>query len=77
MKPSMTHRLLILLAALTLSAGAAPSQRLPDTSKMNILFIDIEDTCAGALACYGNPICKTPNLDRLAATGVRFDSAYC
>ena len=77
MKLFMRHQFWILLAVLNMSAGAAPSQRLPDTSKMNILFIDIEDTCAGALACYGNPICQTPNLDRLAATGVRFDSAYC
>ncbi|MCX7886268.1 MAG: sulfatase [Verrucomicrobiae bacterium] len=44
---------------------------------MNVLFINIEDCNAGALSCYGNPICKTPNLDRLAASGVRFDAAYC
>jgi len=50
---------------------------MPDTSRMNILFIDIEDCAAKALSCYGNRICKTPNLDRLAAGGVRFDAAYC
>ncbi len=49
---------------------------LPDTTRMNILFINIEDCNASALGCYGNPICKTPNLDRLCASGVRFDAAY-
>ena len=51
-------------------------QALPDTSHMNVLLIDIEDCNAAALGCYGNPICKTPNLDRFTKTAVRFDRAY-
>jgi uncharacterized sulfatase len=51
-------------------------QALPDTSHMNVLLIDIEDCNAAALGCYGNPICKTPNLDRFTQTAVRFDRAY-
>ena len=43
--------------------------------KPNILFIAVDDL-ANALGCYGNPLVKTPHLDRLAATGVRFDRAY-
>ena len=54
----------------------ATAAAMPDTSRMNILFINIEDCNAGALGCYGNPICRTPHLDRLAATGVRFDAAF-
>ncbi|HUT94615.1 MAG TPA: sulfatase [Thermoguttaceae bacterium] len=67
------------LAALIVAfcSAAVRAAEMPDTSKMNVLFIDIEDCAAKALACYGNPISKTPNLDRLAATGVRFDTAYC
>jgi len=68
--------LLILLAALAMAANATAAN-MPDTSKMNVLFIVIEDTNAGVLGCYGNPICKTPHLDRFASTAVRFDSAYC
>lgn len=66
------------LAFLTLLAAAPQDTAagLPDTSKMNILLIDIEDCNAAALGCYGNPICKTPNLDRFCRTAVRFDAAY-
>ena len=43
--------------------------------KPNILFIAIDDL-APALRCYGDLIAKTPHIDRLAASGVRFDRAY-
>ena len=41
----------------------------------NILLIVSEDN-GPELGCYGEPYVKTPNLDRLAAQGVRFDRAY-
>jgi len=44
-------------------------------AKPNVLFIAVDDL-APALRCYGNLIAKTPHIDRLAATGVRFDRAY-
>jgi uncharacterized sulfatase len=44
-------------------------------AKPNVLFIAIDDL-APALRCYGNLIAKTPHIDRLAASGVRFDRAY-
>src|SRR5687767_536985 len=50
---------------------------LPASGKTpNILLIVSDDHSAAHVGCYGNPDVKTPNLDRLAAEGVRFDRAY-
>jgi len=58
------------------ACAARPGPGRPNTSRMNILLFDNEDFTAEAIGCYGNRIVKTPNLDRLAATGVRFERAY-
>ncbi|WP_018150207.1 choline-sulfatase [Leeia oryzae] len=42
----------------------------------NILILMADQLTPGALAAYGNRVCKTPNIDRLAAQGVVFESAY-
>ncbi|MEZ4557545.1 MAG: sulfatase-like hydrolase/transferase [Caldilineaceae bacterium] len=42
----------------------------------NILFLITDQQRVDTLGCYGNPICRTPNVDGLAARGVRFDQAY-
>ena len=68
----MKHLLLpfALLLLPALAPAAAPA-------RPNILFIISDDLTATALGCYGNAICRTPNIDRLAATGTRFTRAYC
>jgi iduronate 2-sulfatase len=43
----------------------------------NVLLIVSDDLTAAALGCYGNDVCQTPNIDRLAAEGVTFTHAYC
>ena len=60
------------LAIVIASAAAAPAADRP-----NVVFIIADDLTLNALSCYGNPVCKTPNIDRLAASGTRFTRAYC
>jgi choline-sulfatase len=43
----------------------------------NLLFILCDEHSRRVLGCYGHGMIKTPNLDRLAARGVRFSDAYC
>jgi iduronate 2-sulfatase len=42
----------------------------------NVLIILVDDLKPN-LGCYGDPLAKTPNIDRLAASGMRFEMAYC
>lgn len=42
----------------------------------NILIVMADQLTAKALACYGHPVVKSPNIDRLAEQGVTFDAAY-
>ena len=42
----------------------------------NVLFIAVDDL-ACTLGCYGDAIAKTPNIDRLADSGVLFTNAHC
>ncbi len=53
--------------------GEQPSPTMP----LNVLFIMSDQHNAHALGCYGNTEIKTPRLDRLAASGVRFQNAFC
>ncbi|MBM3861202.1 MAG: sulfatase [Verrucomicrobia bacterium] len=58
-----------LLVMLAVTATAAEQ-------KLNVLFIASDDM-RPQLGCYGDPLVKSPNLDRLAARGMVFKRAYC
>jgi arylsulfatase A-like enzyme len=45
-------------------------------TKSNILFFFTDQQRLSALGCYGPTVCRTPNIDRIAAQGVRFETAY-
>lgn len=58
------------LAAFDASAAPKPPRRY------NVLFIATDDMNSD-LGCFGHSLVKTPNLDRLAVRGTRFERAYC
>jgi arylsulfatase A-like enzyme len=59
------------------ASGAQPTNSASGTErKPNILFILADDLGYGDLGCYGQTKIKTPNLDKLAADGIRFTDCY-
>jgi len=46
------------------------------TKKTNVVFVLSDDQGLWAAGCYGNPEIRTPNIDRLAATGMRFTNFF-
>jgi len=48
-----------------------------NNKKLNVLFIISDDLTATTISSYENPVCHTPNIDRLASEGIRYTRAYC
>ncbi len=46
-------------------------------TRPNILFIMSDDHASHGMSCYGSRINRTPNLDRIAESGMRFDNCFC
>ncbi len=63
--------LVTMLAVLVLNGNSMFAAEKP-----NVLFLICDDLNCD-IGCYGHPMVKTPNIDRLASRGVRFDKAYC
>ncbi len=62
----------LLLPALVLGAAPLTAQAAPP----NVIIILADDLGYGDLGCYGSPNIRTPNLDRMAAEGLRFTDFY-
>src|SRR5215207_9434112 len=62
------------LGLVLVTAVAAPAWSAAD--RANVIFILADDLGWRDLGCYGSTFYETPNLDRLAAHGVRFTDAY-
>lgn len=76
---TLTSFLTAILLAATLTSCNQPKASSPtqDESKPNIILFVSDDHGTDALGCYGNQVIQTPNLDKLAAEGIRFNNAYC
>ena len=68
MKPSLRILFAVLACCSMIASGAE--------TKPNVLFIAVDDMRC-ELGCYGSKEVLSPNLDRLAASGVLFKRAYC
>ena len=67
----MNSKMKLPILCLGLLAGAALASEKP-----NILFVLVDDQRNDSLGCAGHPILQTPNIDRLAEQGVRFENAF-
>ncbi len=71
------QRIIVLLVILLPSLPTAASADDHQFQIKNVLFIISDDLKASVLGCYGNQVCQTPNIDRLAQQGMVFQRAYC
>jgi arylsulfatase A len=67
-------RISILIAAMLLISSASISAA--EKAKPNFIVILADDLGYNDIGCFGSPLIKTPNLDRMAKEGVRFTSFY-
>jgi N-sulfoglucosamine sulfohydrolase len=63
-------------SALSPRRALSPRQRTPATDRPNVVVI-LADNMGRDTGCYGNTAIKTPNIDGLAADGVKFENAFC
>src|SRR5687767_9232342 len=67
------NRILLAIGAVLLFA---PVTAAADAKKPNVVLVMADDQGWGDMAYNGHPVLKTPNFDKLAATGLRFDRFY-
>lgn len=72
----MAYRNVFIFSALAFLKIGGAASAVESAQQPNILFVAIDDL-RPELGCYGSPLAKTPNIDRLARQGVLFERAYC
>ncbi|MFC2102307.1 arylsulfatase [Bacteroidota bacterium] len=69
--------LLLVLCTICMHQGITAQRITTKDSPPNIILILADDLGYGELGCYGQKLIETPNIDKLAASGLRFTQAYC
>lgn len=72
----MKQTLILLTMLLLASPAALHAADAPRPVKPNIIFILADDLGLDGVSCYGADKRKTPNIDKLAASGTRFETCY-
>jgi arylsulfatase A len=72
----MKHKLALLAALLLAPLTGLQAADASASKKPNIIFILADDLGIGSVSCYGADNFKTPNIDKLAASGIRFEHCY-
>ena len=67
---------LLKIVVVPLVFTSAATSAYSKEKKKNVLFISVDDMNID-LGCYGHPLVKSPNIDRLASQGIAFSNAYC
>ncbi len=65
------------MASLAIGGAARGDARKGGRNRPNFLFILADDVTYNDLGCFGGKNVKTPNIDRLAREGIKFNRAYC
>ena len=68
---------LLIIATTFFSNEGRADEPAVSPKQPNLIFLMADNQRWDALGCYGNSIIHTPNIDRLAAQGFRFDNAFC
>lgn len=67
---------ILLLPLAALSLASCGSQKKEKAKRPNIIFMMTDDHTTQAMSCYGGNLIQTPNMDRIANEGIRFDNCY-
>ena len=70
---SNSSQLILPLAALSL---ASCTEKKEEPKRPNIILMMTDDHTTQAMSCYGGNLIQTPNMDRIANEGIRFDNCY-
>ncbi|MFC2165874.1 sulfatase-like hydrolase/transferase, partial [Acidobacteriota bacterium] len=68
---------LVMISAVLFFLLSRPKHTVIKDSGLNVCLITLDTTRADRIGCYGYDNAKTPNLDYLAANGVKLSNAYC